>query len=187
MLAGTDARCPPPKINIRIQPMSKPLLLALSVLLLSGGAVALAQDASSSSAMSSTEMTSSSTDMSSTASSSPATTTTAAAGDATAGATVFKVCTACHAVGPGAANKVGPELNGLIGRKAGSVASYRYSAAMKNSGLTWDAATFGKYINDPRGTVPGNKMSFGGVHDPKQIADLTAYLASFDADGNQKQ
>jgi cytochrome c len=162
--------------------MSKPLLLALSALLLvSSAAVALAQDASSSApAMSSM-------DMSSSASSAPATTDTAVTGDVTAGATVFKVCTACHAVGPGAANKVGPELNGVIGRKAGSVAGYRYSAAMKNSGLTWDAATFGKYINDPRGTVPGNKMSFGGVHDPKQIADLTAYLASIDADGNPKQ
>jgi cytochrome c len=163
--------------------MSKPLLLALSALLLmSSAAVALAQDASSSSASAMSSM-----DMSSSASSAPATTDTAVAGDVTAGATVFKVCTACHAVGPGAANKVGPELNGVIGRKAGSVASYRYSAAMKNSGLTWDAATFGKYINDPRGTVPGNKMSFGGVHDPKQIADLTAYLASIDADGNPKQ
>jgi len=167
--------------------MSKPLLLAFSVLLLSGSAVALAQDTSSS-AMSSMDMTSSSMDMSSMASSS-------APDDsmsfhnccATAGATVFKVCTACHSVGPGATNKVGPELNGLIGRKAGTVQGYRYSAAMKNSGLTWDAATFGKYINDPRGTVPGNKMSFGGVHDPKQIADLTAYLASFDADGNPKK
>ena len=168
--------------------MPKSLLLALSVLLVSGGAAALAQGTSSSAAMSSMDMTSSSMDMSSmTSSSAPASTDTAVAGDAAAGATVFKVCTACHSVGPGATNKVGPELNGLIGRKAGSVQGYRYSAAMKNSGLTWDAATFGKYVNDPRGTVPGNKMSFGGVHDPKQIADLTAYLASFDADGNQKQ
>ena len=165
--------------------MSKPLLLAFSVLLLSGSAVALAQDASSSSAMSSMDMTSSS--MSSMASSAPASSDTAVAGDPAAGATVFKVCTACHSVGPGATNKVGPELNGVIGRKAGSVQGYHYSAAMKNSGLTWDVATFQKYINDPRGTVPGNKMSFGGVHDPKQIADLTAYLASFDADGNQKK
>ena len=155
--------------------MQKPLLLAVSFVLLSGSAGVLAQ--SSSSAMSS------SAEASSSAASSQAD---AVTGDATAGATVFKQCAACHAVGPGAKNRVGPELNGLIGRPASTAPGYNYSPAMKNSGLTWDVATFEKYINDPKGVVPGNKMPFGGVHDPKQIADLTAYLATFNADGTTK-
>ena len=159
--------------------MPKLLFLSLSLLLFSGGTAVLAGESASAASASSSADTSS---MAASAPSGEA----AVAGDVVAGAAVFKVCTACHSIGPGATNRVGPELNGLIGRKAGSVANFHYSDAMKNSGLTWDLATFGKYINDPRGTVPGNKMTFGGVHDPKQIENLTAYLASFDADGNQK-
>ncbi len=110
----------------------------------------------------------------------------AAGGDPAAGETVFNACTACHAVGPGAANKVGPELNGLIGRPAGTAPGYRYSAAMKGSGLTWDEATFAKYIANPRGTVPGTKMSFAGLKNDDDIANVTAYLAGFNADGSKK-
>ena len=109
-----------------------------------------------------------------------------AAGDPAAGEKVFQVCAACHSVGPGAANKIGPELNGLIGRAAGSAPGYRYSSAMKSSGLTWDEATFAKYIADPRGTVPGNKMTYAGLKDPTDVANLTAYLGSFNADGSKK-
>jgi cytochrome c len=109
-----------------------------------------------------------------------------AAGDAAAGETVFKVCTACHAVGPGAVNKVGPVLNGVVGRAAGSAQGYRYSLAMKNSGITWDEATLAKYLASPREVVPGNKMSFAGLKKPDDIANVIAYLASFNADGSKK-
>ena len=83
-------------------------------------------------------------------------------------------------------NKVGPELNGLIGRKAGSVEGFNYSAAMKNSGITWDDATFKEYLADPKKKVPGNKMLFPGVKDETERDDLAAYLASFNADGTSK-
>lgn len=158
--------------------MSKALLIALTAGLI-GITGAIAQDASSSS------MSSSSADMASSAAASSAEAP-AITGDAVAGKTVFGICAACHAVGPGAANKVGPELNGLIGRKAGTAPNYRYSAAMANSGLTWDVATFQKYIADPKGVVPGNKMTYAGLKDATKINDLTAYLASFNADGTSK-
>jgi cytochrome c len=160
--------------------MSKALLIALTTGLI-GITGAIAQDASSSSAMPS-----SSADMASSSAAASSAEAPAITGDAAAGKTVFGVCAACHAVGPGAANKVGPELNGLIGRKAGTAPNYRYSAAMTNSGLTWDVATFQKYIADPKSVVPGNKMSYAGLKDAAKINDLTAYLASFNADGASK-
>jgi cytochrome c len=110
----------------------------------------------------------------------------AAGGDPVAGKTVFQKCLACHTIGPGAANKIGPQLNGLIGRAAGSVPGYRYSSAMKNSGLTWDEATFTKYIQNPRGVVPGTKMSFAGLQNPTDIANVMAYIETFNADGSGK-
>lgn len=110
----------------------------------------------------------------------------AANGDKAAGEKVFRQCAACHAIGPGAANGVGPELNGLIGRKAGTSAGYRYSAAMKNSGLTWDEETFTKYIQDPRGVVRGTKMTFRGLKKAEDIANVLAYIESFNADGSPK-
>ncbi len=69
-----------------------------------------------------------------------------------------------------------PGPQGLIGRKAGTHEGYNYSAAMKNSGLTWDSATFMEYIKDPKAKVPGNKMIFAGIKDDKKIKDLEAYL-----------
>jgi cytochrome c len=105
------------------------------------------------------------------------------AADTTAGATVFKKCAVCHAIGPGAANKVGPELNGVIGRKAGSVPGFNYSDANKNSGIVWTEDEFTKYIHNPRGVVPGTKMTFPGLQDDQQIADLIAYLKTFGPDG----
>jgi cytochrome c len=80
---------------------------------------------------------------------------------------------------------VGPELNGLFGRKAGAVPGYSYSAANKNSGITWDEATFRAYIKDPKAMIPGTKMTFPGLKIPKQIDDVVAYLKQFDAMGKK--
>mgnify|MGYP006176718651 CR=1 FL=1 len=83
---------------------------------------------------------------------------------------------ACHAVGEGAKNKVGPVLNGLDGRKSGTVEGYNYSDANKNSGITWSKQTFLDYIKDPKAKMPGTKMVFNGVKQAPQLADLVAYL-----------
>jgi cytochrome c len=107
--------------------------------------------------------------------------------DADAGKTVFNQCRACHQVGETAKNGVGPALNGLIGRQAGTVPGYNYSEANKTSGKTWDDATFLAYIKDPRAFMPGNKMAFAGVKDEKKAADLLAYLKTFGPDGKPKQ
>jgi cytochrome c len=111
----------------------------------------------------------------------------ALAQDAEAGKKVFQKCAPCHSVGPGATNKVGPNLSGLVGRKSGTEAGFSYSDAMKNSGLTWDEATFKEYITDPKKKVPGNKMLFPGVKDELERDDLYAYLSSFAADGSPKK
>lgn len=106
--------------------------------------------------------------------------------DAEAGRSVFGQCRACHQVGETAKNAVGPVLNGLFGRKAGTVPGYNYSEANKNSGITWDETNFAAYIKDPKGFMPGNKMAYAGLKDDKRIADLTAYLKTFGADGKAK-
>jgi len=105
--------------------------------------------------------------------------------DAANGEKVFAQCRACHQIGPNAKNAVGPVLNGVIGRKAGTVEGYNYSPANKNSGLTWDEATFTEYIKDPKAKVPGTKMVYAGLKDEKRIADLIAYLKQFDATGQK--
>jgi cytochrome c len=110
----------------------------------------------------------------------------AKAQDAAEGQKVFNQCRACHQIGPNARNLVGPKLNGLFGRKSGSVEGYNYSAANKNSGITWDEATFAEYIKNPRGKIPGTKMIYAGLKGDKRIQDLTAYLKQFDAAGNKK-
>ena len=102
----------------------------------------------------------------------------ASAGDAEAGKAVFGKCKACHQTGPGAKNAVGPHLDGVIGRKAGTAEGFTYSEAMKASGLTWDEATFKEYITDPKKKVPGNKMVFMGVADETDRDNLFAYLSS---------
>ncbi len=104
----------------------------------------------------------------------------ARAQDAAAGEKVFLVCRACHQVGDNAKNAVGPVLNGLFGRKAGSVEGYNYSEANKKSGITWTEEEFTKYIQDPKAVVPGTKMAFAGLKDEKKIKDLIAYLHTFD-------
>lgn len=105
--------------------------------------------------------------------------------DAAAGEKVFAQCKACHQVGEKARNAVGPVLNGLFGRKAGTVEGFSYSQANKNSGIVWDEATFREYIKDPKAKIPGTKMVFPGLKNPKQIDDIIAYLKQFDASGKQ--
>jgi cytochrome c len=112
--------------------------------------------------------------------------TVALAQDADAGKKVFNKCTPCHSIGPGAKAKVGPPLNGLFGRPAGSVEGFNYSDAMKNSGITWDEATFKEYVTDPKKKIPGNKMVFPGIKDELDRDDLAAYVGSFNADGSPK-
>src|SRR5271167_2961622 len=85
---------------------------------------------------------------------------TGVAQDVEKGANAFKVCMACHSIGEGAKNKIGPELNGLDGRNSGSAAGFNYSDANKNSGIIWSEATFKEYIKDPRAKIPGTKMIF---------------------------
>jgi cytochrome c len=110
----------------------------------------------------------------------------ALAQDVAAGKTSFNKCLACHAIGEGAKNKVGPELNGLNGRKSGTAADYSYSDANKNSGITWNEAEFKDYIKDPRAKIPGTKMIFAGIKNEKEVNDLWAYLAQYDKDGKTK-
>ena len=109
----------------------------------------------------------------------------ARAQDAAAGERVFAQCRACHQVGETAKNGVGPVLNGLFGRKAGTVEGYNYSEPNKNSGITWDEATFADYIKDPRAKIPGTKMIYAGLKDEQRIKDLIAFLKQFDATGKK--
>jgi cytochrome c len=107
--------------------------------------------------------------------------------DAGNGQHVFNMCLPCHAIGPGAENKVGPQLNGLDGRRSGIAPNFDYSDANKNSGIVWAEATFKQYIKDPQGIVPGTKMTFAGIKNDHEINDLWAYIKQFDADGNIKK
>jgi cytochrome c len=106
--------------------------------------------------------------------------------DIEAGQTSFKKCQVCHDVGEAAKNKIGPILNGLDGRKSGSVEGYSYSEANKNSGITWSETTFKEYINDPRAKIPETKMVFPGIKNEKEAGDLWAYLKQFDQSGKKK-
>jgi cytochrome c len=81
---------------------------------------------------------------------------------------------------------VGPLLNGLEGRKSGTIEGYSYSEANKNSGITWSKETFLDYIKDPRAKIPGTKMIFPGIKNETEANNLWAYLASFDASGKKK-
>ena len=106
--------------------------------------------------------------------------------DVAAGKTSFNKCLACHAIGEGAKNKIGPELNGLDGRKAGTVEGFSYSDANKNSGITWNEAEFKDYIKDPKAKIPGTKMIFAGIKNEKEVNDLWAFISQYDKDGNTK-
>lgn len=112
----------------------------------------------------------------------------ASAQDASAGEKVFKRCAACHAVGPGATNKAGPELNGLSGRKIASVEGFGYTDALKTfgEGKTWDEATLDKWLESPKALVAGTSMSFVGLKKEEDRKNLAAYLAGFDETGAAK-
>ena len=106
-------------------------------------------------------------------------------GDPQQGERDFSVCSACHQVGPQAKNNVGPVLNGIIGRKAGSYPGYTYSAANKNSGLTWSVPELQSYLANPQKVVPGTKMPFAGLRNPAKVNNIIAYLAQFKEDGEK--
>jgi cytochrome c len=109
----------------------------------------------------------------------------ACAQDAAAGEHVFAKCRACHQVGETARNMIGPSLNGVVGRPAGTFPGYSYSDANKKSGLTWDEATLKDYLKNPRAKVPGTKMAFPGLSSDADIENVIAYLKQFGADGKK--
>lgn len=96
--------------------------------------------------------------------------------DAAKGAVVFKKCAACHSVDPSGKSGVGPNLRGVVNRKAGAVIGFNYSPAMKASSLVWNDATLSRYLAAPRTVVPGTKMIFMGLPKPEDQADVIAFL-----------
>lgn len=112
--------------------------------------------------------------------------TAALAQDLAAGATSFKKCATCHDVGETAKNKVGPVLNGLEGRKSGSIPGYNYSDANKSSGIVWDEATFLDYIKNPTAKIPKTKMVFAGIKNETEAKNLWAFLKQYGPDGKKK-
>jgi cytochrome c len=105
--------------------------------------------------------------------------------DFVAGEAAFRKCQPCHDVGEQARNKLGPQLNGLEGRKAGTTEGYDFSEANKNSGIVWSEELFREYIQDPQTKMPGTKMIFSDKNE-KEIGNLWAYLKQFGADGRKK-
>ena len=106
----------------------------------------------------------------------------ALAQDLEAGKNTFKKCLACHAAGEGATNRVGPVLNDVFGRTAGTFAGYKYSQAMIDkgaAGLVWEHDALKQFLHKPRDFVPGTKMTFAGIADDAAIDDLLAYLQTF--------
>lgn len=96
-------------------------------------------------------------------------------GDPVAGQKVFKQCQTCHVNEPGK-NKVGPTLWGIIGRTAGTVEGYNYSKANKESGIVWTEQAMFEYLENPRATIPGTKMTFAGLKKPEDRVNVIAYL-----------
>ena len=107
--------------------------------------------------------------------------------DAAAGEKTFTVCRTCHQIGPNAKNAIGPSLNGVVGRKAGTYPDFNYSDANKNSDLTWDEATLRTYLPNPQGLVKGTKMTFPGLKDPQKVKDVIAFLKQYKPDGSKAQ
>jgi cytochrome c len=106
--------------------------------------------------------------------------------DLAAGEQSFRKCLPCHSVGPEARHKIGPVLNGLEGRKSGTIEGYSYSEANKKAEIVWNEASFKDYIQNPMQRMPGTKMAFAGIRNEKEIADLWGYLHQFNADGSKK-
>ena len=107
--------------------------------------------------------------------------------DAAAGEKAFLVCRACHQIGPDAKIAVGPVLNGVVGRKAGTYADYNYSPANKDSGIVWTPEELDRYLESPQTVVPHTKMIFPGLKDAQKRKDVIAYLEPFGPDGQKKQ
>ncbi|HET6194465.1 MAG TPA: cytochrome c family protein [Acetobacteraceae bacterium] len=107
--------------------------------------------------------------------------------DAAAGEKDFLVCRACHQIGPNAKIAVGPVLNGVVGRKAGTYPGYEYSPANKDSGITWTPEELDKYLESPQTVVPHTKMIFPGLKDATKRKNVIAYLEQFGEDGQKKQ
>jgi cytochrome c len=112
--------------------------------------------------------------------------TSAHAQDAAAGQKEFVVCKACHQIGPGAKIAIGPVLNGVVGRKAGTYPGFEYSPANKDSGIVWTPEELDKYLANPQAVVPHTKMIFPGLKDEKKRKDVIAYLEQFNEDGSKK-
>ena len=102
----------------------------------------------------------------------------ALAQDAAHGKTVYARCSACHSVTPGGRSGMGPNLFGILGRTAGTLAGFSYSPAMKGAGFKWTKEKLDAFLKSPSATVPGNRMPFGGVPDKRDRDDLVAYLAT---------
>ena len=98
----------------------------------------------------------------------------ASAGDIAHGKQVFESCAACHTERP--PDAIGPSLKGVVGRKSASLEGYRYSGAMRRANLVWNEPNLKQYISDPQAKVPGNRMPFSGLRDPRDVDDVIAYL-----------
>jgi cytochrome c len=99
----------------------------------------------------------------------------AAAADLEHGRQVFAACAACHTEKPDA---LGPSLKGVVGRRSASVADFRYSGPMRRANLVWDEGNLRQFLADPQAKVAGTRMPFGGLHDPRDVDDVVAYLAT---------
>jgi cytochrome c len=106
--------------------------------------------------------------------------------DMAAGEASFGKCLVCHSIGGGAMNKIGPLLNGIEGRKCGTISGYSYSAANRNCAITWNEADFVAYIKDPKAKIPGTKKTFSGIKDDIEARNLWTYLRQFALDGSTK-
>lgn len=119
----------------------------------------------------------------------PAAAAAAGAPDLAKGENSFKKCMACHAIGPGAKPKVGPPLNGIVGAKWAHFEGYAYSQDIKDgaaAGKVWDVATLNEYLTNPKSLAPKGKMAFAGIKSETERADLIAYLAQFNLEGDKK-